>query len=72
MAWEQHADDLGHEPTVTLSVRVPMSLLIRLDIERANIRRKLHRRRATRSDVARYLMSAQLAAQDQTAAATSR
>ncbi len=64
MAWEQHADDRGHEPTFTLSVRIPVSLLIRLDIERANVKRALRRRRATRSDTVRYLIEQKLASLD--------
>jgi hypothetical protein len=64
MAWEQHADDRGHEDTVMLSVRIPISLLIRLDIERANVKRALRRRRATRSDTVRYLLERHLAAMD--------
>lgn len=61
LAWEDQADAHGHEPTFTLSVRIPVSLLIRLDIERANVKRALRRRRATRSDTVRYLIEQQVA-----------
>ena len=64
LACEDHADERGHEPTVRISVRVPISLAVRLDIERANTKRALRRRRATRSDTVRYLIERQLAAQD--------
>lgn len=61
LANEDHADGRDHEPTVTISVRVPVSLAIRLDIERANVKRALRRRRATRSDTVRFLLERQLA-----------
>jgi hypothetical protein len=60
LAFEAHADERGHEPTVMLSVGVPLSLAIRLDIERANVKRALRRRRATRSDTVRFLLERQL------------
>jgi hypothetical protein len=64
LACEEQADDRGHEPTFKLSVRVPVSLLIRIDIERANVKRALRRRRATRSDTVRYLIEQELASMD--------
>lgn len=69
LATEDHADDCNQEPTVTLSVRVPISLAVRLDIERANVKRALRRRRATRSDAVRFLLEQQLAELDREAAA---
>lgn len=68
MAWEDHADASSHEPTVTLSVRSSISLAIRIDIERANVKRALRRRRATRSDVVRHLLEKQIAEQARTMA----
>ena len=68
LATEDHADDRSEEPTVTLSVRVPISLAVRIDIERANVKRALRQRRATRSDTVRYLLEQQLAAWDWEAA----
>lgn len=62
-------EDTGHEPTVKISVRIPVSLAIRLDLERANVKRALRRRRATRSDTVRHLIEQHLAGQDQRAAA---
>lgn len=62
-------EDTGHEPTVKISVRIPVSLAIRLDLERANVKRALRRRRATRSDTVRHLIEQHLAEQDKQAAA---
>ena len=67
LATEDHADERNQEPTVTLAVRVPISLAVRLDIERANVKRALRRRRATRSDTVRYLLEQQLAQWDRQA-----
>lgn len=61
-------EDTGHEPTVKISVRIPVSLAIRLDLERANVKRALRRRRATRSDTVRHLIEQHLAEQDKRAA----
>lgn len=68
MAQQNYADADGNEPTVMISVRVPVSLAVRLDIEKASVKRALHTRRATRSTVVRYLLGAFLAQQDQRAA----
>lgn len=57
-------EDTGHEPTVKISVRIPVSLAIRLDLERANVKRALRRRRATRSDAVRHLIEEHLAEAD--------
>lgn len=54
-------DDRGHEPTVTLSVRVPVSFAVRIDIERGALKRKLGRRRLSRSEAIRALLCAALA-----------
>lgn len=67
LATEDHADERNQEPTVTLAVRVPISLAVRLDIERANVKRALRRRRATRSDTVRFLLEQQLAEWDRQA-----
>lgn len=67
LATEDHADDRSEEPTVTLSVRVPISLAVRIDIERANVKRALRQRRATRSDTVRFLLEQQLAELDRQA-----
>lgn len=65
-----HADEPGgDERTFKISVRVPISLLIRLDIERATTKRALRRRRATRSDTVRHLIEEQLAQLDRERAA---
>lgn len=64
LAMTEHADEKGHERTVMISVRVPLSLAIRLDIERATTKRALRRRRATRSDTVRHLIEQQLAQLD--------
>lgn len=69
LAMTEHADEKGHEPTVMISVRVPLSLAIRLDLERATIKRALRRRRATRSDTVRHLIEEQLAQLDRERAA---
>lgn len=61
LAMTEHADELGNEPTVRISLRVPVSLAIRLDIERGNLKRQLRRRRVSRSEVARRLLSVALA-----------
>lgn len=61
-------EDTGHEPTVKISLRIPISLAIRLDLERANVKRALRRRRATQSDTVRYLIEQHLTEQDKRAA----
>lgn len=55
-AFIEWADERGHEPTVTLSVRVPVSLAVRLDIERGQLKRRLRRRRLSRSELIRLLL----------------
>lgn len=67
LAWEDHADAQGQEPTVSITVRVPTSLAVRIDIERANVKRALRQRRATRSDTVRFLLEQQLAEWDRQA-----
>lgn len=60
-AFIEWADEQGHEPTVTLSVRVPVSLAVRLDIERGALKRKLRRHRLSRSEAIRMLLCGALA-----------
>jgi hypothetical protein len=64
LVFEDYADARGHEPSVKLSIRLPASLALRLELERANVKRALRRRRATRSDTLRYLLEQQLASLD--------
>lgn len=57
------ADERGHERTVSVSVRIPISVALRLDIERGALKRRLGQRRLSRSDVIRLLLGDALAEQ---------
>lgn len=65
-AFTEWTDERGHEPTVTLSVRVPVTLAIRLDIERGQIKRRLRRRRLSRSEALRLLLVERLTLESET------
>jgi hypothetical protein len=60
-AFTEWADERGNERTVPLSVRVPLTLALRLDIERGTLKRRLGRRRLTRSEAIRILLTDALA-----------
>ena len=70
-AMAEWADERGHERTVMISVRVPVSLAVRVHVERGRLKRRLGRRRLNFSDAVRLLLCDALATQTETEAVVS-